>query len=113
MSRRSGVNPNYKRRYRVTKTSEYDRALIQCGSVAVWISAEAIKDWDARPTRRRGGQAKFSDLAIETVLTLGLVFHLPLRQTEGLVSLTTLTSSAHLPNLQACKVRLNPNCSSD
>ena len=32
---------------------------------------------------QRGGRRKYSDLAIETALALRLVFHLPLRQTEG------------------------------
>ena len=32
-----------------------------------------------------GGQARYSDLAIETALILRAVFHQPLRQTEGLV----------------------------
>jgi IS5 family transposase len=32
---------------------------------------------------RRGGQRKFSDHAIETALTLRLIFKLPLRQAEG------------------------------
>jgi hypothetical protein len=32
-----------------------------------------------------GGQARYSDLAIETTLILRTVFHQPLRQTEGLV----------------------------
>ena len=31
-------------------------------------------------------QTKYSDLVIETALTLGLVFHLPLRQTEGFIA---------------------------
>ena len=31
----------------------------------------------------RGGQLKYSDVAIKTALTLRLIFHLPLRQTEG------------------------------
>ena len=31
----------------------------------------------------RGGQRQYSDVAIETALTLRLLFHLPLRQTEG------------------------------
>ncbi|AMY11859.1 hypothetical protein LuPra_05126 [Luteitalea pratensis] len=35
------------------------------------------------PSGRPGGQQRFSDLAIETALTLRLVFHSPLRQTEG------------------------------
>ena len=34
-------------------------------------------------TRRRGGQRRYSDLAIETALTLRLLYHLPLRQAEG------------------------------
>ena len=34
----------------------------------------------------RGGQPKYSNLAIETVLTLRLLFHLPLRQTEGFLT---------------------------
>jgi hypothetical protein len=37
------------------------------------------------PSGRPGGQQRFSDLAIQTALTLRLVFHLPLRQTEGFV----------------------------
>src|ERR687898_390322 len=32
-----------------------------------------------------GGQPHYSDLAITTALTLRAVFHLPLRQTEGLI----------------------------
>ncbi len=32
---------------------------------------------------RRGGQPRYSNLAIVTALTLRMVFHLPLRQTEG------------------------------
>ena len=40
---------------------------------------------------KRGGQLQYSDLAIETALTLRLLFHLPLRQTEGfLTSIITL-----------------------
>ena len=38
-----------------------------------------------RPIKRtlRGGQRRYSDLAIETALTLRLIYHLPLRQAEG------------------------------
>ena len=44
------------------------------------------------PNRKtRGGQPEFSDFAIETCLTLGLIFHHPLRQTQDFVqSLLTL-----------------------
>jgi hypothetical protein len=57
------------------------------GSIGHWISPDAIASWNAKPSQpRRGGQRKYSNLAIETALTLGLVYHLPLRQTEGFVA---------------------------
>ena len=47
------------------------------------VSPEAIATWEPAGVGTRGGQRKYSDLAIETALTLRLLFHLPLRQTEG------------------------------
>jgi hypothetical protein len=41
--------------------------------------------WAAPPRHSRGGQARFSDLAIETVLILASLFRLALRQAEGFV----------------------------
>jgi transposase len=79
----SRVHPKYKTRYRVTNWSEYERGLVQRGDVTIWLSPEAMDAWKAKPSGRRGAQPKFSDLAIETALTLRLVFHLPLRQAEG------------------------------
>jgi len=63
----------------------YDQSLKQRGSVTFWISDEAIKAWIAEPSGKPGGQPKFSDLAIETALSLRLVFKQGLRQTEGLI----------------------------
>src|SRR5918994_441853 len=42
-------------------------------------------DYNAAPRTTPGGQPHYSDLAITTALTLRAVFHLPLRQTEGLI----------------------------
>ena len=80
---KSRVHPKYKTKYRVRNWAEYDRALVGRGDITFWISADAIDAWRPAPTGRRGGQRKFSDGAIETALTLRLVFKLPLRQTEG------------------------------
>jgi hypothetical protein len=80
---KSRVHPKYKTRYRVTNWREYKRGLVQRGDVTIWLSPDAIDEWKAKPGGRRGAQPKFSDLAIETALTLRLVFHLPLRQAEG------------------------------
>ena len=68
---------------RVTK--EYNEALRQRGSLTVWFTDEAIAAWNAAPRTTPGGQPHYSDLAITTALTLRAVFHLPLRQTEGLI----------------------------
>jgi hypothetical protein len=80
---RSRVHPKYKTKYRVSNWAEYDQALVQRGDMTLWISEDAIFSWKPAPTGRRGGQKKFSDRAIETALTLRLVFNLPLRQAEG------------------------------
>ena len=80
---RSRVHPKYKTKYRVSNWPEYDRALVERGDIILWISEDAISSWKPAPTGLRGGQKKFSDHAIETALTLRLVFNLPLRQAEG------------------------------
>ena len=79
----SRVHPKYKTKYRVGNWREYERALVRRGDVTFWLSADAIDAWKPAPSGRRGAQRKFSDHAIETGLTLRLVFRLPLRQTEG------------------------------
>src|SRR5687768_3979142 len=70
---------------RVTNWAEYNEALRQRGSLTVWFTDEAIAAWKAAPRTTPGGQPHYSDLAITTALTLRAVFHLALRQTEGLI----------------------------
>lgn len=82
-SKRSNVHPRFKTKYHVGNWSEYDAGLVDRGDLTVWISQDAIDSWKPKPTGARGGQRRFSDTAIETALTLRLLFHLPLRQTEG------------------------------
>ncbi|MBU3032465.1 IS5 family transposase [Paracoccus marinaquae] len=71
--------------YRVTNWAEYNKALRQRGDVTVWISEDAVRGWYAPRSGKRGGQRRYSDLAIETCLILRVVFGLPLRQTQGFV----------------------------
>ena len=70
---------------RVTNWTDYNEALRQRGSLTVWFTDEAITAWKAAPRTTPGGQPHYSDLAITTALTLRAVFHLALRQTEGLI----------------------------
>jgi len=63
----------------VTNWREYDAALRARGSLTVWFSDEAIEAWRAEPRTTRGGQPRYSALAIATALTLRAVFRLALR----------------------------------
>jgi len=74
-----------RQRYRVTNWAEYDAALRQRGSLTIWVTEDAIAAWNAEPRTTRGGQSRYSVLAIKTALTLRAVFRLALRQTEGLI----------------------------
>src|ERR671938_1024325 len=56
------------------------------GSLTVWFTTEAIEAWRAEARTTRGGQPRYSSLAIATALTLRAVFRLALRQTEGLIA---------------------------
>src|SRR6266568_2795519 len=72
--------------HRVTNWAAYDIALRQRGSLTVWFTEAAIAAWKAEPRCTRGGQPRYSALAITTALTLRAVFRLALRQTEGLIA---------------------------
>ena len=69
----------------MTNWPEYDAALMRRGDLTVWFTEEAVAAWHAPATGERGGQPVYSSLAIETALALRLVFHQPLRQTEGML----------------------------
>ena len=77
------VHPKYKTKYRVKNWRAYEGGLRSRGDVTVWFSDEAIAEWTPPMSGVRGGQRRYSDLAIETALTLRTVFRLALRQTEG------------------------------
>ena len=79
-------NPKYKKKYKVTNWKKYEQSLCNRGSLTLWISPSVIKSWKPRTTKTRGRRQRFSDRAIETILSLRLIFHLPLRQTEGFVT---------------------------
>ena len=83
---KSRIHPKYKTKYHVGNWAEYDRGLVDRGDVTFWLTPRAIATWSAVGVGKRRGQLQYSDLAIETALTLRLVFRLPLRQTEGFLT---------------------------
>ncbi|WP_300074803.1 IS5 family transposase [uncultured Ruegeria sp.] len=72
-----------KAKYRVTNCSEYNESLRRRGDVTIWVSDDMVQNWTSIRRKTRGGQSRYSDLAIEICLTLRVVFRLPLRQTQG------------------------------
>ena len=74
-----------RQKYRVTNWRDYDAALRNRGSLTIWFTEDAIAHWRAQPRTTPGGQRHYSDLAIETALTLRAVLRLALRQSEGLI----------------------------
>jgi hypothetical protein len=88
MPHKFNANHRYKfakKQYRVTNWAEYNESLRHRGDLTVWIAADAQKYWAAPRRGSRGGQPRYSDLAITMCLTLGMVYKLALRQTQGLM----------------------------
>jgi len=72
-----------KARYRVRNWPEYEAGLRRRGDLTLWIDEAGLNMWQAPRRNTPGGQATYSDLAIEMVLMLRTVFHLALRQAEA------------------------------
>jgi IS5 family transposase len=72
--------------YRVRNWWEYNRSLVQRGSLTVWVSPEIVAGWTAvRADKHRGHPPTYSDRAIECMATLRAVYRLSLRATQGLL----------------------------
>jgi len=75
-----------KSKHRIRNWKDYNRSLVQRGSITVWLSEDALEKWNATPTGKRGRPNTYSDDAILTALLIRFVFHLPLRALEGFLS---------------------------
>ena len=63
-----------KQRHRVTNWPAYEAGLRARGSLTLWFTPEAVAAWRAEPRTGRGGQPRYSGLAIATALTLRAVY---------------------------------------
>jgi len=76
-----------KQNYRVRNWRDYNKALLNRGSLTVWFDEKSIKEWHSpEETGKRGRPKKYTDVAILCSLTLKSVFQLPLRATKGLIA---------------------------
>jgi hypothetical protein len=83
-----------KHKYRIRNWQQYNKSLIQRGSIIVWFSDDAVRKWVVKSkTGKKGRPFVYSDDAILTALIIRSVFHLPLRALQGfMMSLITLLS---------------------
>ncbi|ACM31360.1 IS5 family transposase [Agrobacterium rhizogenes] len=72
-------------KHRVTNWAAYNENLRRRGDLTVWVNEEVQCLWSGSRHISRGGQQKYSDLAITLCLTLRVVYGLPLRQTQCLM----------------------------
>jgi hypothetical protein len=84
-------------RYRIRNWADYNKSLVQRGSLTVWFSDDAAKNWLEKPSSnmKKGHPRVYSDEAIVSALIIRGVFHLPLRALQGfLLSLVSLLQLA-------------------
>ena len=85
MPKRKRTQSRPKTLYRVKNWSEYEKALVQRGSITFWMSDDFEKTWMYIGKKQRGSQFDYSDQAILVMLTVKEVFHLTNRGVEGFV----------------------------
>jgi len=87
--------PQAEAKYRIRNWSNYNKALVQRGSLTIWFSPEAIEKWSAEKEHKKGRPRKYSNDAILCALMLKSVYRLPLRALCGLLmSLVSLMGLA-------------------
>jgi IS5 family transposase len=77
---------NNRKVYRIRNWKQYNAALVQRGSLTLWVSDELITAWrNTDKTGKRGKPRTYSDTAVLCMATLKEVYHLSLRATQGLM----------------------------
>lgn len=84
--------------YRIRNWSEYNSALIQRGTISIWIDEKAVKNWfSSYHSCRAGRPATYSDEAILVMLILREVYKQSLRSLQGFVQSLFHAMGLNLP----------------
>jgi hypothetical protein len=76
-----------KNNHRIRNWAQYNKALINRGSLTVWFDEKSVEDWhNTEHSGKRGRPMKYSNAAITCALMLRNLFRVALRATQGLVS---------------------------
>lgn len=75
-----------KPQYRLRNWKEYNQSLVNRGSLTIWFDEEGLAAWkNHNRTGKKGHPQEYTDTAILAMVTLQEIYHLRLRQTQGLV----------------------------
>ncbi len=76
-----------KTKYRIRNWKEYNRSLVNRGSLTFWIAEELLANWvEKEKTGERGRSPRYTAAAILVLASVKFVFHQAGRQTCGLVA---------------------------
>lgn len=70
-------------KYLIRNWAEYNKALVQRGSLTIWFSPESVEKWLAKKEGKKGRPKIYSNDAILCALMLKAVYHLPFRALQG------------------------------
>ena len=64
--------------------SAYNKSLVKRGGLFLWFDEETLSNWYSAPDcNKQGRPYTYSDVAIQTLLSIREVFHLTYRSLEG------------------------------
>ena len=75
-----------KKRYRVRNWKEYNRSLVNRGRITLWFDEKSIANWyenKRSKTKKRGRPRTYTDIAVQCLLLIKVVFSLRLRSLQG------------------------------
>lgn len=85
------------KKYRIRNWAEYNRALVNRGSLTIWFEDTAPKWREKKRSGKKGRPRTYSDEAILCALVLRAVYHLPLRGLQGFLRWTFQVMRLALP----------------
>jgi hypothetical protein len=89
-----------KKIYRPQNWSHYNRSLVQRGDLSLWVCEDFLKKWmNDEKSGKKGAPKTYSDMAILCANQVRLLYHLPLRATQGFLQslFRMLKTNARVP----------------
>jgi hypothetical protein len=84
--KKDSTSSKKKDKYRIRNWAEYNRSLVNRGSITFWFDEEAVKKWHGTEKTVKPGRPEFySDCAIGCGLAIKAVFRVALRALQGLL----------------------------